>query len=108
MRRLALLAAATVLALCSCGPVGVIPALGVLPGRGGAIPPLIAPCYGWTRRMGGTSDDRALALCADGSGNVYVAGYFDSASVDFAADFGWTDTKTNAGGWDVFVTKIEP
>jgi hypothetical protein len=62
--------------------------------------------YGWTRRMGGTDGCSAYSICTDAAGNVYVAGYFQSSSVNFAEDWGGSDTKTNAGYWDIFVTKI--
>jgi hypothetical protein len=61
--------------------------------------------YGWTRRMGGADSDIAYAICPDESGNVYVAGYF-YRTVNFAADWGGTDTKTSAGETDIFITKI--
>ncbi len=61
--------------------------------------------YGWTKIMGGTSDDRGNAITTDSSGNVYVAGNFQSV-VNFGLDFGITDTKTSAGGDDIFITKL--
>jgi hypothetical protein len=61
--------------------------------------------YGWTRRMGGTSDDRGLSITTDPWGNLYVTGYF-GGTADFGGDFGTTDTKTSSGNYDIFVTKV--
>jgi len=61
--------------------------------------------YGWTHRMGGTGDDHAHGLATDGAGIVYAAGYFDD-TVNFEEDWGGSDLKTCAGGYDIFVTKI--
>jgi hypothetical protein len=55
--------------------------------------------------MGITGDDVGYGICRDGSGNVYVTGYF-LGTVNFAADWGGTDSKTSAGYYDIFVTKI--
>jgi len=54
----------------------------------------------WTTTFGGTSSDRAEGLAVDGSGNVYVAGWF-YATVDFGAG-----NVTHAGSGDVYVTKL--
>lgn len=51
----------------------------------------------WTRQFGTTASDYGTSLGADGSGNVYVAGYTSGAL-----------TGTNAGGSDVFVRKYGP
>ncbi len=61
--------------------------------------------YGWTRRMGGGVGDWGYDITTDPSGNVYVTGYFTS-TVNFGADFGAVDTKTSAGGYDIFITRI--
>jgi hypothetical protein len=61
--------------------------------------------YGWTRRMGGISEDRSYGITTDPAGNVYVTGYFNGI-VDFGADFGTSDIKTSAGLDDIFVTRI--
>jgi PKD repeat protein len=61
--------------------------------------------YCWTRRIGGSSDDSAYAVCADGSGNVYVAGEF-RVTVNFAQDWGGADIKSAAGSSDIFITRI--
>jgi hypothetical protein len=61
--------------------------------------------YGWTKVMGGTVSDYAYAVITDSSGNVYITGYFNG-TVNFGLDFGTSDIKTSAGGWDIFITKI--
>jgi len=63
--------------------------------------------YGWTKRFGGESvnDDIPHSFTVDGAGNVYITGGFRS-TVNFAADFGGTDSKTSVGSCDIFLTKI--
>jgi hypothetical protein len=63
------------------------------------------PIYGWTKRMGGTAEDRGYDVVRDLSGNVYLTGYFNG-TVDFATDFGGSDSKISAGSGDIFVTRI--
>jgi hypothetical protein len=63
--------------------------------------------YGWTKRLGGTSNDTGSGITSDAFGNVYVTGDFRWV-VDFGADFGTTDTKTSAGEEDIFITRINP
>ncbi len=67
--------------------------------------------YGWTHVMGGAEIDRPEDVVGDGSGNLYVTGHFghikgSNYSVNFAADWGGTDSKTSAGDADIFLTKI--
>ncbi len=64
--------------------------------------------YGWTKRLGvigSMGSLRTLPITTDSSGNIYLTSYFEG-TVDFGADFGVTDSKTSAGGMDVFITKI--
>jgi hypothetical protein len=61
--------------------------------------------YGWTKKMGGTSEDKGFSLITDPLGNLYVTGYF-GGTVDFGADFGTEDIKSTAGYADIFITKI--
>ncbi|WP_428662095.1 SBBP repeat-containing protein [Runella sp.] len=48
---------------------------------------------------GGTSVEQGQSIAVDGSGNVYITGYFSGT-----AAFGST-SKTSAGGYDIFVAK---
>ena len=66
--------------------------------------------YGWTKRIGGTGNDKASAsgIAVDTSGNVYIAGSF-WGEFDFADDFsGHSDLKTSADMYNAFVTKLSP
>ncbi|OJJ21264.1 hypothetical protein BKI52_11915 [marine bacterium AO1-C] len=59
----------------------------------------------WAHSIGnGDNTDIAEHIGVDGSGNVYVAGYFRSANVDFDPGLG-TDIVTNSGETDIFITK---
>jgi hypothetical protein len=62
--------------------------------------------YGWTRRIGGMSDDHVQDITTDTLGNIHIIGSFQGA-VNFGADFGSTHTKTSAGDYDIFVTRID-
>lgn len=55
--------------------------------------------------FGGSTDDRALGLALDGSGNVYIAG--SSQSTDFPTTVGVLQA-TNQGQSDAFVAKLKP
>ncbi|MBN2374394.1 hypothetical protein JXL19_11475, partial [bacterium] len=60
--------------------------------------------YGWTKTMGGTGYDQAFSSTVDGSGNVYVTGWFQD-TVDF--DPGTSmDSHISAGDSDIFLTRI--
>ncbi|HEV3306717.1 MAG TPA: SBBP repeat-containing protein [Candidatus Sulfotelmatobacter sp.] len=64
---------------------------------------VIDPSVTYSTYLGGTAEDDGYAIGFDGSGNAYVAG--QTASTDFPTVGGITP-NTNAGGFDVFVTKI--
>jgi uncharacterized protein (AIM24 family) len=53
----------------------------------------------WATYHGGASEERALTVATDGSGNVVATGYTNSAN------FPVTNSSTYAGGCDVFVLK---
>jgi hypothetical protein len=56
----------------------------------------------WSRRFGGTGDDRAGAVALDGTGHLALTGYFPS-SIDFGQGI-----LSSAGNNDVFVALLEP
>jgi hypothetical protein len=61
--------------------------------------------YQGTKSMGGTDYDGGFAIASTPSGDIAVTGYY-RGTVNFRLDFGGTDNKTSAGGFDIFVTKI--
>jgi hypothetical protein len=58
----------------------------------------------WAHTWGGEGSDAGCGVAADGSGNVYVTGYF-SATVDFDPDGGDPHTSINIA--DVFLSKFD-
>ena len=58
----------------------------------------------WGKRQGGTGPDHAVAVTADplGSGDIYVAGYFNSPSITIGLT-----TFINAGNNDLFLVKYD-
>lgn len=65
------------------------------------------PQYAWTHRIGGPLLSRASAICADGNGNIYIAGHF-MGECNFAKDWGSSDLKETASySCDSFITKID-
>ncbi len=54
----------------------------------------------WAKSAGGTGYDFGTNVTTDGGGNVYVTGVFDSDPITFGSTI-----LTNAGGYDVFITK---
>jgi hypothetical protein len=58
--------------------------------------------YLWSKRLGGTGNDRGLAVKADSLGNVIVTGYFNG-TVDFGGGL-----LASAGAVDVFLAKYSP
>ena len=61
--------------------------------------------YTWTKQIGGSGADWGASLASDSAGNIFLAGGF-SLTVDFGEDFGMSDSKTSAGDYDCFLTKI--
>ncbi len=55
----------------------------------------------WSRRFGGTGDDRSTAIATDSAGNIVVTGM-----VSDTIDFGGGPFVTS-GVWDVFVLKLD-
>lgn len=56
----------------------------------------------WVNSWGGTSDDKAYAICTDAVGNVIVAGTFGPASLSIG-----TFTFANGGNTDMFLAKFD-
>jgi beta-propeller repeat-containing protein len=54
----------------------------------------------WSKRLGGSLADRALSVVSDPSGNVLLAGYTDSPSIDLGGG-----PLSGAGGFDIVVAK---
>jgi len=66
----------------------------------------VIPSTGWARTWGGSSGyDYGYGVATDGSGNVYVTGYF-WGTVDFDPGTG-VDNHTSNGGYDVFLSKFD-
>jgi len=58
-----------------------------------------APSGPWVKRFGGTLNESGQSVFVDGSGNIYLVGYFMGT-----ANFGGSDL-TSAGGYDLFLAK---
>ncbi|WP_345056524.1 T9SS type A sorting domain-containing protein [Hymenobacter glaciei] len=60
----------------------------------------------WAQRGGGTSDERATALTINGN-NLYLTGYFTSATASFGSTTLSNNAPNNTGAdYDVFVAKL--
>ncbi len=64
---------------------------------------VIDPSVSYATYLGGTGEDDGNAIAVDGSGNAYITG--QTASMNFPTTTG-VFQGSNAGGFDVFVTKI--
>ncbi|HTN85002.1 MAG TPA: hypothetical protein VL242_14990 [Sorangium sp.] len=58
----------------------------------------------WSRRYGGTNDQQVNGLAIDASDSLAVVGYF-AGTMSLA---GLCTSMTSAGGYDVFVAKLDP
>lgn len=61
--------------------------------------------YVWAKSIGGTSADGGNAITVDGSGNVYITGYFYNTA-DFDPGAGTANLISNGSG-DVFFSKYD-
>jgi len=66
---------------------------------------VIDPAVSYATYLGGSAEDDGHAIAIDGSGNAYVTG--QTKSTDFPK-VGGIAPNTNAGSFDVFVSKISP
>ncbi len=64
---------------------------------------VIDPSLSYSTYLGGNAEDDAYAIAIDGSGNAYVTG--QTQSLNFPTVSGAL-SGSNAGGFDVFVTKL--
>jgi hypothetical protein len=56
----------------------------------------------WAKSAGGTGDDAAGSFSKDATGNIYLAGYYESPTLIFGST-----TLTNAGYGDIFLAKYD-
>ena len=61
----------------------------------------------WSRAFGGTGTDRAESVATDSSGNSYLAGYYNSASLTLGGQT-FTGTANDFLGKDIFVGMFQP
>ena len=61
---------------------------------------------GWAKTWGGTTNDGGQGVATDGSGNIYVTGYFRGLNVDFDPGTG-VDSHTSNGMTDIFLSKFD-
>ncbi len=61
--------------------------------------------YQWALNVGGTGADGGRGIAVDGSGNCYVTGDFQGASIDFNPLGGAVLLSSSAGSRDIFVAK---
>ncbi len=59
----------------------------------------------WAMSGGGTASDQGYETCVDPSGNVFVAGTFNSISINIGTV---TVNNSGASGFDVYVAKVNP
>jgi hypothetical protein len=61
--------------------------------------------YLWANNVGGISFDQSISIFVDGSGNVYVTGYFSGTASFNPIDL--NDTLTSFGSNDIFFAKYD-
>jgi len=60
--------------------------------------------FHWARTWGDSNDDHGQGVAADGSGNVYITGFFKGSS-DFNTGTG-VEVHNSNGGSDIFLSKL--
>jgi hypothetical protein len=63
-----------------------------------------SPNWKWAKSAGGLADDFGNSITTDASGNVYVTGYFLSATITFGS---YTLTNANTSSADFFIVKYD-
>ena len=56
----------------------------------------------WAKKAGGTTSDGANSVTVDASGNIYIAGFFNSPTISFGSI-----SLTNSGNYNFFVAKYD-
>src|ERR1017187_7782878 len=65
---------------------------------------IIDPVLSYSTYLGGSGDDYNIGMVVDGAGNAYLTGETTSTNYPIVNP----EQPSNAGGWDAFVTKINP
>jgi hypothetical protein len=60
----------------------------------------------WAKSEGGTAADEALSVAVDASGNIYMAGYFESPTITFGS-YTLINTTTGSNLGDISLTKYD-
>lgn len=63
-----------------------------------------APSWEWAKKIGSDGEEKGFCTKTDPSGNVYVAGYFDSQSVQLGGVY-YTNFSLLGGTKDIFIVK---
>ena len=60
----------------------------------------------WAKSIGGSASDYGKGIALDGSGNIYLTGYYSNITVDFDPGIG-VFNLSNLGGQDIFILKLD-
>jgi hypothetical protein len=59
----------------------------------------------WAKNFGGTNECKGASVCTDGNNNVIITGFF-YGTVDFDPGTSTSNFNSNAGSFDIFITKL--